>query len=136
MIGPRLPKQTEREKRAAYNLVTQRDKGICVRCGSTGPTERDHRQNRDPFNTVPSNLQLLGGPFGCGCHLWKTENPEEAMRTGFSVPSWERPELWPAWRVDVGGFVLYFDGPDEYGRLWRGITQATADLLMNGGTDG
>lgn len=132
MIGPKVPKLTVAQEREAYAAVTKRDKGVCVRCGATGPTERDHRQNRDPFNTVPSNLQLLGGPFGCGCHKWKTENPAAAVLEGFAVPSWARPELWPAWRHDVG-WVLYFDAPAD-GHWWEPISQATADLLMNGGT--
>lgn len=133
MIGPKIRKLTAAQEREAYKLVTERDNGTCVRCGHRGPTERDHRQNRDPFNTVPSNLQLLGGPFGCGCHKWKTENPAAAVLEGFAVPSWARPELWPAWRHDVG-WVLYFDTPDSDGAWWKQISQATADLLMNGGT--
>lgn len=133
MIGPKVPKLTAAQEREAYAAVTERDKGVCVRCGQPGPTERDHRQNRDPFNTVPSNLQLLGGPFECGCHKWKTENPAAAVLEGFAVPSWARPELWPAWRHDVG-WVLYFDTPDSDGAWWKQISQPTADLLMNGGT--
>lgn len=133
MIAPKRPRLTQAQEREAYALVTERDTGACVRCGQIGPTERDHRQNRDSFNTVPSNLQLLGGPFGCGCHKWKTENPAAAVLEGFAVPSWARPELWPARRHDVG-WVIYFDAPDADGNWWEPISQATADLLMNGGT--
>jgi hypothetical protein len=95
--------------------------------------ERDHRQNRQPGNTVVSNLQLLGGAFGCRCHQFKSEHPSLALLEGFAVPRWARPELWPAWRHDVGGWVLYFDAPDPDGRWWEPITEATAHLLMNGG---
>ena len=133
MIGPKTPKLTAADEKRAYAAATERDKGRCVRCGSTGPVERDHRQNRDPFNTVPSNLQLLGGPFGCGCHKWKTEHPALALLEGFAVPSWARPEWWPAWRADVRSWVIYFDRPDSFGRWWTEITEATADLLMSGG---
>lgn len=133
MIGPKRVKLTARQERDAYRDVTARDREMCVRCGSTGPTERDHRQNRDPFNTVPSNLQLLGGAFGCGCHQWKTEHPTLALLEGFTVPRSQRPELWPAWRADVQSWVIYFDAPDADGKWWREITHTTADLLMRGG---
>lgn len=130
MIGPKRQKLTRREERAAYDAVTERDQGVCVRCGKPGPVERDHRQNRDPFNTVPSNLQCLGGAFGCGCHPWKSEHPEAAIREGFAVPKWARPELWPAYRHDVG-WVIYYDEPIN-GAWWREITESTAHMLMNG----
>lgn len=128
MIGPKRQKLTARQERDAYALVTVRDRGLCVRCGSAGPTERDHRQNRNAFNTVPSNLQLLGGAFGCGCHAWKTENPAEAVADGFAVPSYAHPELWPGWRVGVG-WVQYLDTPVD-GSWWRPITDSIASLLM------
>lgn len=131
MIGPKVAKLTRKEERAAYDDVTARDGGRCVRCGSAGPVERDHRQNRDSWNTTPGNLQLLGGPFGCGCHLWKTEHPEDAVREGFAVPKWARPTLWPAWRHGVG-WVVYFDAPVD-GKWWREITESTAELLRVGG---
>lgn len=127
MIGPKTPKPTAREEREAYAAVTLRDPW-CNRCGLAG-IERDHRKNRSQGGlTVASNLQGL-----CpDCHHWKTNNPAAAVLEGFAVPGWAHPETWPAWRASVGGWVIYFDGPDEDGRLWRGITQATADLLMNG----
>ncbi|MBG9885167.1 hypothetical protein ABE10_00910, partial [Bacillus toyonensis] len=61
-----------------------------------------------------------------GCHKWATEHPAEAVRDGFAVPRWARPELWPAWRIDAG-WVLY---DDEGG--WKQITESTAHLLMEG----
>jgi hypothetical protein len=131
MIGPKRVKLTPKEERAAYKAVTIRDQGTCVRCGKPGPVERDHRQNRDPFNTVPSNLQCLGGDFGCGCHRWKTENPEQARWEGFAVSRWDRPELWPAYRFGVG-WVIYYDEPVD-GKWWREITETTAHMLMKGG---
>lgn len=123
MIGPRPVKLTPRQERESYAIVTERDQGRCQRCGRFGPVERDHRQNRDAYNTVPSNLQCL-----CrSCHQWKTENPVAAILEGFAVSRYARPELWPAWRYDVG-WVIY----DDTGG-WQEISQATADLLMNGG---
>lgn len=132
MIGPKRVKLTTRQEKEAYEIVTVRDGGGCVRCGEPGPVERDHRQNRDPFNTVPSNLQLLGAAFGCGCHKWKTENPAQALEEGFAVPRWARPEFWPAHRHGVG-WVIYLDAPNHDGQWWTEITPATAHLLMNGG---
>lgn len=129
MIGPRPLKRTAAQEKTAYTTVTTRDQGCCVRCGLTVPVDRDHRQNRDAFNTVPSNLQCLGNAFGCGCHQWKTEHPQLALLEGFSVPRWARPELWPGYRFGVG-WVLY---DDEGG--WRAVSQAVADLLMNGGVE-
>lgn len=124
MIGPKRVKLTARQEREAYEAATERDQRLCVRCGTNATTHRDHRQNRDPFNTVPSNLQLL---CAVNCHPWKNANPAQAVADGFAVPRWARPELWPAWRHGAG-WVLY----DDTGG-WREISQATADLLMNGG---
>ena len=109
--------------------------GKCVRCGYAGVVHRDHRQNRSQGGrTVVSNLQLLCGPHGDepGCHSWAHHNPSAAVLEGFACPGWARPEFWPAWRFDVGSWVVYFDGPDSRGRWWDEITQATADLLMRG----
>ncbi|HWU31027.1 MAG TPA: HNH endonuclease signature motif containing protein [Microbacterium sp.] len=123
MIGQRPVKLTAAQEKHAYEVATERDGGRCQRCGRVGTVERDHRQGRDAYNTVPSNLQCL-----CpGCHRWKTEHPQQAILDGFGVSRWARPTLWPAWRVAVG-WVLY---DDEGG--WQEISQATADLLMNGG---
>lgn len=123
-VGQRPVKLTKAQERAAYRVVTERDRGKCQRCGRVGTVERDHRQNRDAYNTVPSNLQCL-----CpACHRWKTEHPAAAILEGFAVSRWARPELWPAWRHGAG-WVLYDDNGG-----WDEISQATADLLMNGGS--
>ncbi|WP_336630013.1 MULTISPECIES: HNH endonuclease [unclassified Microbacterium] len=135
MIAPKGEKLTPAQEKKAYADATARDKGRCVRCGHPGPTERDHRQNRDPFNTTPANLQLLGGAFGCGCHRWKTENPRLAILEGFAVPRYARPELWPGWRVD-DGWVIYFDAPDADGNWWRKISESTAEFIMSSGGRG
>jgi len=132
MIAPKTPRPTPAEERAAYETVTQRDQGRCVRCGAYGPVERDHRQNRNAFNTVVSNLQLLGGPFGCGCHKWKTEHPAAALEEGFACPSYAHPSFWPAYRFGVG-WVIYYDQADSNGDWWDEITETTADLLIQRG---
>lgn len=131
MIGPKRPKPSKAEEKRAYAAVTERDAGRCVRCGMSGLVERDHRQNRSQGGlTAPSNLQCL-----CpSCHRWKGSHPAAAVLEGFAVPGWARPEVWPAWRFDVGSWVLYLDEPDEDGKWWQTLKQSTADLLMNGGT--
>lgn len=112
MIQPKRPKLTARQERDAYAIASARDsvRGVerCQACGRFGPCDRDHRQGRDAYNTTPANLQLLGGAFGCGCHLKKTQNPAWALEHGLSVPRWANPAEWPAWRYGVG-WVLYDD---------------------------
>ena len=136
MIGQKRPKLTKRQEDAAYTDATLRDGGNefnnigqCQMCGRFGPCDRDHRQNRDAWNTTPANLQLLGSAFGCGCHKWKTENPTEAERLGFSVPRWADPLTWPGFRHGVG-WVRYFDEPDDAGRWWEPLTVDQAVALM------
>lgn len=131
-LGLKRSKLTPKQEREAYEAVTARDLGQCQRCGFRGPTDRDHRQNRDRFNTVPSNLHLLGSSKavgGCGCHQWATEHPAEAIRDGFAVPRWANPAEWPAYRI-WDGWVLYYDEPNERGEWWRSISEAEARELM------
>ena len=128
MIGPRPVKLTARQEKEAYAAVTERDGGRCVRCGRFGTVQRDHRQGRNAYNTVPSNLQCLCPP----CHLWRTDNFREAVVTGFAVSRHSRPELWPAWRVGVG-WVQYFDTADENGNWWQAISQEMAEFIMSNG---
>lgn len=135
-FGPKTPRPSKAEEKAAYDAATARDNGACVRCGYAGESmHRDHRQNRMPGNTVITNLQLLCGPHDGenGCHHWKSHHVTAATLEGFSCPRWARPEWWPAWRADVRSWVLYLAEPDSHGRWWTEITDATADLLMNGG---
>lgn len=138
MIAPKVPRPSRAQERAAYEAVTARDGGKCVRCGWYGTVHRDHRQNRQPGNTVVSNLQLLCGPhleggrMVEGCHAWAHANPAAAILEGFAVPRWARPELWPGYRLGVG-WVMYYDAPDSRGRWWSELTESTAALLMNGG---
>lgn len=119
MIGQRIPKLTARQERDAYDAATERDKGRCVRCGTNAPTHRDHRQNRDAYNTTPANLQLL---CALVCHPWKNANPAAAMRDGFAVSRFEPdPSSVPAYRYGVG-WVVYLDVPDDDGNWWLPAT--------------
>lgn len=125
----RRQRQTTREMETAYIIVTNRDNNRCQRClrGCGNPT-RDHRQNRDGYNTVPSNLQLLGGSGTTGCHGWKTSHPQLAEQEGWSCPSWAIPSEFPArrWLPTARGtvrpaWVLYDDNGS-----WREIDEEEA----------
>lgn len=137
-IGQKRPKLTPKQEREAYAAATARDSvddvEQCQRCGRFGTCDRDHRRNRDSWNTTVANLQLLGKAFMCGCHKWKTENPAEAERLGFAVPRWADPLEWPGFRHGVG-WVRYFDAPVD-GAWWETLTidQAVA-LMLNGGKE-
>lgn len=143
MIRPKIAKLTKAQETAAYNMATERDLGRCVRCGYAGDVQRDHRQNRDNYNTRIEGLQLLCGPTGPngGCHLWKTNNPDEANRTGYGVPRWANILDYPARRwisTDVGthrrAWVLYAADVDlfEYPLGYREITREEAMGRMAG----
>ena len=136
VIGPKRTRLTKKQERDAYAAATERDSKDgheqCQMCGRFGPCDRDHRQNRDPFNTTPANLQLLGSSIGgCGCHLVKTLNPALAVERGFTVPRWADPLTWPGFRYGVG-WVRYFDEPDEAGRWLEPLTVDQAVALMLG----
>lgn len=108
MIAPKTAKPTAREEQEAYEACTIRDLNTCVRCGRHEGIQRDHRRNRQPGNTVISNLQCL-----ClWCHDEKTNHPKDAVRGGFAVPSSiHNPAEYPARRLINGVFrwVLYGD---------------------------
>jgi len=125
VIGPKVPRPSKAQERAAYQAATTRDDDRCVRCGVFG-VQRDHRKNRSQGGlTVPENIQCL-----CpDCHLFKTLSPAAAVLEGFAVPGWAHPELWPAYRHNTG-WVIY------EGTGFRVITETTADLLMGGAADG
>lgn len=136
MIGPKRPRPTPLEEASAYELVTMRDLGVCVKCRRTymGMVSRDHRQNRHRGNTRASNLQLLCGTGTTGCHGWKTHNPHAATISGYSVPSWAEPTEWPARRwadTGIGTLEQIWCLYDDEGR-WERISDLRAVLLMEG----
>lgn len=130
MIGQRAQKLTARQEKDAYDAVNRRDNGRCTRCGYYDPDgmQRDHRQGRDAYNTVPSNIHLLGGPSACDCHKWVTEHPREAMEQGFTVSRWADPASTPAYRFDVG-WVTYLNEPDDDGNWWHPATDPNKEPL-------
>lgn len=113
MITQKTPKPSKSDEHDAYELATLRDGNRCQRClRDCGPIARDHRQNRQPGNTIVPNLQCLG----LRCHQWKTEHSRDALAEGWAVPSWADPREWPARRWFTGefgiktlGWVLYRD---------------------------
>lgn len=137
VLPPKAVKQSPSEAKAAYNAVTRRDDETCVRCRREGVVQRDHRQNRMPGNTTPSNLQLL-----CpDCHEWKTNHPKDAVQEGWAVPRHTTllPSDWPArrWiRTHLStyrlGWVLYFDEP-EHGRWFLEIADIEATYRRKAG---
>lgn len=138
MIGPKSPRPTAAEEKRAYRIVTERDNGTCQRClrtCGTGATSRDHRKGRGVGGqTVPSNLQVLGGTGTTGCHGWKGANPAAALAEGWAVPGSKDPAEWPARRwfpTPIGtlrlGWCLYKND----GRIVR-ITDEEAARLMGG----
>lgn len=101
MIAPKVAGPTRSEEQAAYELAELRDGGRCVRCHHVGDPQLDHRKNRSQGGwTVTENLQTLCGPSGPkgGCHLWKTDHPDEANREGWGVPGWAHWLSYPAHR--------------------------------------
>ena len=132
MIRPKTRKPTAAEEREAYAIATARDEGTCQRClRDCGPIARDHRQNRQPGNTVASNLCLLG----LGCHTWKTEHPADALDQGWAVPRWADPARWPARRWFRSDFTFTFREGwalyDDAGNVTE-ITDRQALELMEG----
>lgn len=138
MIAQKLPKQTPREERAAYNAATLRDGDTCQRClrnCGQGVTSRHHRKNRSQGGrTTPANILVLGGTGTTGCHGVITQYPALATAEGFAVPSWADPAQWPVKRyvrTEYGTtrqvWVLLDDGG-----LFTQITDARARELMEG----
>ena len=107
MIEPKVQQPTKAQEKAAYELATIRDGGVCQRCRrDCGPIARDHRKNRSTGGlTVASNLQLLG----LACHTWKSEHPAAAAHDGWAVPGWPEaiPSEWPArrWVPGIAGIL-------------------------------
>jgi hypothetical protein len=132
------PKPSKADEADAYELVTLRDAGVCVKCRRVHPVfgvNRDHRKDRSVGGlTVASNLQLLCGSGTTGCHGWKSANPKEAAAEGWAVPGWPSadPKKWPArrWiRTDFGTLRLAWVLYDDDGG-WIEITKSQAATAM------
>lgn len=133
MIGPKTVKPSKAQEADAYELATLRDNDTCQRCRrNCGPSARDHRQNRQPGNTVVSNLQVLG----LRCHIWKTEHPREAIEQGWGVPSWASPAEWPASRwfpTELGTRRLGWCKYDDAGNVTEIPESEALELMIGAG---
>ena len=124
MTGQRRVRQSPAEVKAAYMVATARNDGICEVCGLRDG-QRHHRQGRDKFNTVPSNLMLA-----CFiCHGLIHAQVLKSLDIGHIVPDWARPDQYPLF---VGGrFVLRSDVGDD-----RVIDDFEADRRIDGDWEG
>ena len=115
--------------------VQERSGGVCEACGRTRAVTIHHRQyrSRGGSHDVHNLIAVCGFGNTSGCH--GVAHTGEGETYGWSVPSWARPELWPAWRWDVRSWVIYYDQPDSKDRWWSEITETTAQMLMKGGTE-
>lgn len=107
-VTAKTPRPSKAEETRAYEIVTDRDMGQCVRCGGREGIQRDHIQNRQSGNTVVWNLQCL-----ClRCHQWKSENPIDAIAEGFALPRWIDVRDVPVRRLVFGQllWVIYGAG--------------------------
>jgi len=94
MIGPKRVKLTTAETKRNYQIATDRNAGICELC-HRAPGNRHHRQGRDPYNSVPSNILLACGSGTTGCHGLIHREVEWALERGYIVPdSWD-PRVTP-----------------------------------------
>jgi len=131
VIQQRRTPQAAREKQLGYHLATARDEDTCIfrAWDCAGATNRDHRQGRDAFNTVASNLQVLCVKH----HAWKHANTDEAVALGHTVPMNVRPDMYPVrrWRrvgvVWKSGWVLF---DDEGGITWISEREAAERLAL------
>ena len=137
MIAPKVARPTPAQERAAYRDVTERDLGMCVRCGDGWATQRDHRRNRSQGGlTVPENMQLL-----CpDCHHWRTTHPAQAVSEGYAVPaSTHDPAVYPARRLVYGkhAWVVYGTGTSFALMSMVEAVRVRAQLgILEGGTNG
>ncbi|UAJ80177.1 HNH endonuclease [Leifsonia sp. ZF2019] len=138
MIGPKFAKPTPTEEARAYDAATFRDHGVCVRCLRVHPiwgVNRDHRKGRGVGGlTVVENLQLLCGSGTTGCHGWKSSHPAEALTSGYAVPGYADPLVWPArrWVTTVMGTVRQVWVLYRHDGTWDEITDKDAVWRMQG----
>lgn len=103
--------------------VIVRDQGRCMRCGTdlvtdvpTPVYEIQHRLPRgmggtsSPAANKHSNLILLGGAHGCGCHAWVEQHRGEAYDNGWLVRRWQNPLTVPVLCARRGLILLDDNG--------------------------
>jgi hypothetical protein len=104
VIGPKLEPISAKAEKLAYDIATARNEGVCELCRRR-PGNRHHRQGRDPFNTIPSNLLLACGSGTTGCHGLIHQKQAWSRERGYIVPDWAVPSEYPLlyWRRPVLG---------------------------------
>lgn len=130
MIGPKAPKPTTAEERAAYEAAMVRDDNRCQKCHRGQPLNRHHRKGRGVGGrTTVEGLQILCGSGVHGCHGYVTQHPAQACAEGWACPGWADPAEWPAARWVSNGPVLELV-PVLYHRdgTWSEITATEAAL--------
>ena len=115
----RTPKSTG-PSREVREIVAERDKWRCVRCGrdvTTYPANFQHRKPRgmggtkDPAINLPSNgILLCGSGNATGCHGWVETHREEAHEQGWSIPWWQDATTYPVRYPDGNLYYLTDDG--------------------------
>jgi hypothetical protein len=112
MIGPKVPKPTPAEARAARKHVRARSGDICEGCGIRRATDMHHRlyKSRGGTDTIDNLIHLCGGESGLpggnhsGCHgLAHTITGE---RVGWSVKSGNDPAEIPVWHRRTQGWTI------------------------------
>jgi len=102
VIGPKVPRPTPAESRAAYAEVRKRAAGICEGCGAAPATEFHHRiyRSRGGLDTVVNLLHLCGWGNHTGCH--GIAHTIVGAQTGWSVHGWNDPALVPVFNKRTG----------------------------------
>lgn len=137
MIGPKLEPISEKAMKLAYEIATARNGGVCELCRRR-EGQRHHRQGRDKFNTVPSNLLLACQEDHALIHskpAWSRERgyivPDWANAAGYPVLYWRRVAgLWrETWVLldDRGGMreIPLFEAHRRVDGDWPGVRKAS-----------
>lgn len=112
MIGPKVPKPTAAESRAAHVAVSERSGGVCEGCGRRRKSDRHHRKHgaNGRIDTVDNLLDLCGGPAGMaggnhsGCH--GVAHTGDGYLLGWSVKSGNDPARIPVYHRARDVFTL------------------------------
>jgi hypothetical protein len=113
MIGPKVPKPTAAESRAAHDAVSLRSGGMCEGCGRRPKTDRHHRLHGADgrLDHVDNLLDLCGGPSGLpggnhsGCH-GDAHSGRVGYLLGWSVRSGHNPADVPVYQRGRDVFTL------------------------------
>lgn len=107
MIGPKVPKPTAAESRAAHEAVAERSAGVCEGCGERPATEHHHRQHGADgrVDTVDNMLDLCGRGNHTGCH-GEAHSGRDGYLLGWAVKSGNDPARIPVYHLGRDVFTL------------------------------